>query len=142
MMTAVCGTLSVSTLSLAFLFGAKHGYLVYASAASAVLLRNQRETILNITQWIKSRYQTTKEFIQEYYAQKTNGNAERYVRMYSRQTQEQYQAMFGSIPATLQLPPNQVESELEKLGAASLANCGVSGIAFVIVSIGVLGDME
>jgi hypothetical protein len=142
MMTAVCGTLSVSTLGLAFLFGAKHGYLVYASAASAVLLRNQQEAILNIKHWVKSQYQTMKEFIQEYYARKTDRRTGRQFRTAARRAQGQYQAMGSSIPAITQLPPNQVESELEKLGASSLANCAVSGIAFVIVSIGVLGDME
>jgi hypothetical protein len=142
MMTAVCGTLSVSTLSLAFLFGAKHGYLVYASAASAVLLRNQQEAMLNIKHWVKSQYQITKEFIQEYYARKTDQRTGRQFRTPARRAQGQYQAMAASIPANPQLPPNQVENELEKLGASSLANCAVSGIAFVIVSIGVLGDME
>ena len=141
-MTAVCGTLSVSTLSLAFLFGAKHGYLVYASAASAVLLRNQQEAMLNIKHWVKSQYQITKEFIQEYYARKTDRRTGPQSRMAAQRAQGRYQAMATSLQANLQLPPNQVESELEKLGALSLANCAVSGIAFVIVSVGVLGDME
>jgi hypothetical protein len=140
MMTAVCGTLSVSTLSLAFLFGAKHGYLVYASAASAVLLRNQQEAMLNIKHWVKSQYQITKEFIQEYYAQKTDRRTGR--QFWTAARRAEYQAIATSLQANVQLPPNQVESELEKLGASSLANCAVSGIAFVIVSIGVLGDME
>lgn len=141
-MTAACGTLSVSTLSLAFLFGAKHGYLVYASAVSAILLRNQQETFLNIKQWAISQYKVTKEVIQEYYARKRTRRTGRQFRTYVRRTQENYQGVFTAAVPSLLFSPNKVTSELEKLGAASLANCAVSGIAFIIVSIGVLGDME
>jgi len=70
-MTAICGTLSVSTLGLAFLFGSKHGYLVYAGATAAILLRNQRETMEEIGNWIKDEYYVAKEFISQYAARKS-----------------------------------------------------------------------
>jgi len=39
------------------------------------------------------------------------------------------------------VPPQQVAGALERIGAACLANCFISGIAFGMASIGVLGDV-
>jgi len=40
------------------------------------------------------------------------------------------------------VPPEKVTSALEKVGASSLTNCLISGIAFAVASIGVWGDMD
>lgn len=135
-MTAVCGTVSLGTLGLAFIFGAKHGYLVYASVTSSILLRNQTETLREVGTWLKEGYIMTKEFIIEFHAR--------------RNAQPQCghrHAIHSATPkrttprTTVDLPTQQVVDCLEKLGATSLANCIVSGFAFGIASIGVLGDM-
>jgi hypothetical protein len=132
MMTAICGTVSVTTLSLAFLFGSKHGYLVYAGATSAILLRNQRQTIQEIGEWIKDEYYLLKEFIFQYAAHKRSRKPGQPVKKPSTKTVRGVET---------QLPASQVAGALEKLGATSLTNCLVSGIAFAIASIGVFGDM-
>jgi hypothetical protein len=130
-MTAVCGTLSVSTLGLAFLFGSKHGYLVYAGATAAILLRNQRGTMQEIADWLKDEYYVAKEFISQYTAGKSGHRT--VIKKSSRKPMK---------PVDIHMPPQQVAGALEKLGAASLTNCLVSGIAFTIASIGVFGDMD
>ena len=135
MMTALCGTVSVSSLSLAFIFGAKHGYLVYAGATAAILLRNQRESLREIGHWIKDRYYLAKEVAAEYYARKT---MHRTTRRGGPANEERTSPMQVETP----LSPQEVTGSLEELGAASLANCLVSGFAFTIASIGVLGDMD
>jgi hypothetical protein len=136
LMTAVCGTVSVGTLGLAFIFGAKHGYLVYAGITSAVLLRNQTETICEIGAWLKEGYEVTKEFVLEFEARrKAKSTAHRHIH---RPATPHRTARTAQVP---HLPHAQVAGALEKLGAMSLANCVVSGFAFGIASIGVLGDM-
>ena len=131
MMTAICGTLSVSTLGLAFLFGSKHGYLVYAGATAAILLRNQRETIQEIGDWLRDEYYVVREFISQYAAGKSG-----------RRTVIKKASKKPARTSDQHLPPQQVASALEKLGATSLTNCLVSGLAFGIASIGVFGDMD
>ena len=131
-MTAICGTFSVTTLGLAFLFGSKHGYLVYAGATTAFLLRNQRQTIQEIGEWIKGEYYLLKEFLFQYAARKTGKT--------NRRVKQPYKSPVRKAEA--QLPASHVVDALEKLGAASLTNCLVSGIAFGIASIGVFGDMD
>ena len=133
MMTAVCGTVSASALGLAFFFGAKHGYLIYASVTSAILLRNQQQTLREIGEWLKDRYYFAKELFLEYHARKLSQENSRPV---SKPTKH----MAKTISRDPLLPPQQVTSALEKLGAKSLTNCLVSGIAFGIAMIGVLGD--
>ena len=134
MMTAVCGTLSVTTLGLAFLFGPKHGYLLYSGATAAILLRNQRQTLQEFGNWLKDEYFIAKEFILQYTAKKTGAHRP-VVKKSSRNVAER----------TTESPyksPQQVTDALEKVGATSLTNCLVSGIGFGIASIGVLGDMD
>ena len=131
MMTAVCGTLSVSTLGLAFLFGSKHGYLVYAGATAAILLRNQRETMQEIGDWLRDEYYVAREFISQCTAGKSG-----------RRTVIKKPSRKPARTADQHVPPQQVAGALEKLGATSLTNCLVSGIAFGIASIGVFGDMD
>ena len=131
MMTAICGTLSVSTLGFAFLFGSKHGYLVYAGATAAILLRNQRETMQEIANWLKDEYYVAREFISQYTARKSG-----------RRTVIKKSSRKPAGTADQPLPPQQVAGALEKLGATSLTNCLVSGIAFGIASIGVFGDLD
>ena len=134
MMTAICGTVSVTTLGLAFLFGSKHGYLVYAGATTAILLRNQRQTLQEIGEWIMDEFYFAKEFIFQYAAHKTGNRTTRpVVRKSSRKPAR---------TAEKQFPASQVASALEKLGATSLTNCVVSAIAFGIASVGVFGDMD
>jgi hypothetical protein len=135
MMTAVCGTISASTLGLAFIFGAKHGYLVYAAVTSAILLRNQQEALRDIREWIKDRYYLAKEVILEYHGRKTSQKT-------GRQSSKPSRKAGKTVHTETLLPPQQVAGALEKLGAKSLTNCLVSGIAFGIASIGVLGDMD
>ena len=134
-MTALCGTISVSSLSLAFLFGAKHGYLVYAGATAAILLRNQKEALKEIGYWIKDKYYLTKEVALEYYARKTIRG-----KIPAKPSSERASRMLVHVDP--QLSPQQVTGALEKLGATSLANCMVSGIAFGIASIGIFGDVD
>jgi len=136
MMTAICGTVSASILGLAFIFGTKHPYLVYASAVSAVLLRNQRQALEDIAIYIKDQYEVIKEFVLEYYARKT---AERKGRPIARTTTKR--RVYPTQGVTL-VASQQVAGALERLGASSLANFVVSGIAFGIATIGVFGDMD
>jgi len=132
-MTAVCGTISVSSLSLAFLFGKKHLYLVYATIGSAILLRNQREALLQLGLWIRQQYYIGREFISEYVARKSHKREKR-----------PFRAPVEPRLSTTEplLPPQEVEGALEQLGASSLANCLMSGMAFGIATIGVFGDMD
>lgn len=134
-MTAVCGTVSATTLGLAFIFGTKHPYLVYASTTAAILLRNQRQALEDIALYFKDLYEVTKEFAMEYYAQKTSQRPGRSTRVSARRP---VRATHGF---TL-IPPQQVAGALERLGASSLANFVVSGIAFGIATVGVFGDMD
>jgi hypothetical protein len=125
---------SASSFGLAFILGAKHGYLVYTSALSAVLLRNQAETLLQIGFWILERYEATKEFTLEYCAKKTG-------REFHRPREEPGKARQDRQERSQSVPPQQVAGALERVGAACLANCLVSGIGFGMASVGVLGDM-
>jgi hypothetical protein len=133
MMTAVCGTVSVSTLGLAFLLGSKHGYLVYAGATAAILLRNQRQTMQEIGEWFKEGYFAMNEVISQYMALKTGRKTFRTVKKSTKKTTRAPEP---------QLPIQQVAGALEKVGATSLTNCLVSGIAFGIATVGVFGDMD
>jgi hypothetical protein len=134
MMTAACGTVSVATLGLAFLFGTKHPYLIYAAATTALLLRDQRQAIQELGEWIKDEYYVMKDFITEYAARGSGHRTARPSKKSSKNT--------GKTVTEPVIPPEQVAGALEKLGAASLTNCLVAGIAFGIASIGVYGDME
>jgi hypothetical protein len=134
MMTAACGTVSVATLGLAFLFGAKHPYLLYAGATTAILLRNQRQAIQDLGEWLRDEYHFMKEFISEYTARSDGHRTARSSKKPSRNA--------GKTAAEPEIPPAQVAGALEKLGAASLTNCLVAGIAFGIASIGVYGDVD
>jgi hypothetical protein len=136
-MTAVCGTVSAGTLGLAFIFGAKHGYLVYAGVTSAVLLRNQADTFREIGAWLKEGYEVTKEFVLEFEARR-KAKYTAHHRHVPRPATPHRTSRTAQFPY---LPNAQVPGALEKLGAMSLANCLVSGFAFGIASIGVLGDM-
>lgn len=136
MMTAVCGAVSVSTLSLAFIFGTHHPYLVYASAISAVLLRNQRPALEDIAIYIKDQYEVAKDFLLEYCARKT---AQRTGRPVARVAPKR--RLYPTQGVTL-VASQQVDGALEGLGASSLANFVVSGTAFGIATIGVFGDMD
>lgn len=133
MMTAICGTISISSLSLAFLFGKKHLYLVYATIGSAMLLRHQREALLQLGLLIKQQYYIGREFISEYVARKSNKREKRPFRAPVEPRLS---------PSEPLLPPQEVEGALEQLGASSLANCLVSGVAFGIATIGVFGDVD
>src|SRR5437016_2753745 len=53
LLTAFCGTFSVASLGVAFMMGQKHGYLVYAGATAAILLRNQHQAYQDIKEWVK-----------------------------------------------------------------------------------------
>lgn len=134
MMTAACGTVSVATLGLAFLFGTKHPYLLYAGATTALLLRNQRQAIQDLGEWINDEYHFVKEFISEYTPRSSRHRTDRPSKKASRKT--------GKTVTEPEMPAAQVAGALEKLGAASLTNCLVAGIAFGIASIGVYGDVE
>ena len=133
MMTAVCGTVSATTLGLAFIFGNKHPYLVYASTVSAILLRNQCQALEDIVAYAKDRYEITKEFALEYYARKTSQRSRRPAKATRKPVAARGVAL---------VPSHQVAGALERLGASSLANFVVSGIAFGIATVGVFGDME
>lgn len=130
LLTTICGTVSAGSFGIAFVLGARHGYLVYTGILSAVLLRNQRDTFLQIGSWLKDQYEVTKEFAIELYAKKMRRNVNRH-----KETREQHEKKVHTIPT------ERVAGVLERIGAACLANCLVSGIAFGMASIGVLGDM-
>ena len=132
-MTTVCGTISATTLGLAFVFGTKHPYLLYTGATAAFLLRNQRQTLENIFGWLKDEYNLFKDVLLEYRAQKIGQKSSR-------------RSVKSKQPATTEQPsdrpsPQEVTVALEKLGAASLTNCLLSGIAFAAATIGVYGDI-
>jgi hypothetical protein len=133
-LTTVCGVVSASSFTYAFLVGAKHGYLVYSGVLSAVLLRNQQETLLHIGYWLHEKYQIAREFTEEYYAKKTGHRI-------SQSKGKSKEPRHRPKDKSQNVPLQQVASALEQVGAASLANCLVSGIAFVMASIGVLGDV-
>src|SRR5271170_870058 len=65
MLTTLCGTFSVASLGLAFILGSKHGYLVYAGATAALLLRNQQQAYQDIREWLRDEYFAMKEFVME-----------------------------------------------------------------------------
>jgi len=134
MLTTLCGTFSVASLGLAFILGSKHGYLVYAGATAALLLRNQQQAYQDIREWLRDEYFAMKEFVMEYAALKTGQKRPAQSKKSSRKS--------GKTAGQQQLLPQQVASAMEKLGATSLTNCLVSGIAFGIASIGVFGDMD
>jgi hypothetical protein len=135
MMTTICGGVSATTLGLAFIFGTKHPYLVYASTVSALLLRNQRQALQDIADYIVDQYEVTKEFVIEYYEDK---RAQRTRRPGKPITRRPVNARQGDRV----VPAQQTPGALERLGASSLANFVVSGIAFGIATIGVFGDTD
>ena len=135
--TTICGTLSASTLGLAFLLGRKHGYLIYSSILSVVLLRNQIFTVLEIGEWIHDRYQAAKEFAIELYAKKTGRGTSR-----GRRERRDGSPAGWTRNYLSQRPRSETVRALNRVGAASFANCVISGIAFGMASIGVFGDMD
>jgi|SRR5277367_2066997 hypothetical protein len=141
MMTVLCGTVSTATFALTFCFGSRrHPYLLYTSTVAAFLLRNQRHTLRNLGIWLKDEYHLAKEFVLEYTAQKSRRRPSnsRASRPSNRPTRR---AVQEPLPPS-QVPPEQLILALEKLGASSLTNCLVSGIAFTLATIGLFGDMD
>ena len=141
MMTVLCGTVSTTTFALTFCFGSRrHPYLLYTSTLAAFLLRNHRQNLRNLGRWLKDEYYLAKEFLLEYSAQKSrrhpsNSRANRPSNRPSRRALQESRPM-------PQLPPDQLTLALEKLGASSLTNCFISGMAFALATIGLFGDMD
>ena len=140
-MTVLCGTVSTATFALTFCFSnRRHPYLLYTSTLAAFLLRNQRHTLRNLGRWLEEEYHLAKEFALEYTAHKSrrrpsNSRANRPSNRPTRRAVQETQPQ-------AQLPPEQLTLALEKLGASSLTNCLLSGIAFASATIGVFGDMD
>ena len=137
MMTVLCGTVSTASFALAFCVGRRHPYLLYTSAIAALLLRNQRQTLRSLGNWLKDEYHLAKEFVRENTAHKSRRRASN-----SRANKPSNRATVQGVQSQPQLPPEQLTLALEKLGASSLTNCLVSGIAFTLATIGVFGDMD
>ena len=141
MMTVLCGTVSTATFALTFCFGSRrHPYLLYMSTLAALLLRNQRQTVQSLGRWLKDEYYLAKDFLLDYSAHKShrrpsNSRANRPSNRPSRRAVQEP-------PPVPLLPPDQLTLALEKLGASSLTNCFLSGIAFALATIGVFGDMD
>jgi hypothetical protein len=79
-------------------------------------------------------YYLSKEFLATYFAKKLGTRNPRPSKPLS--------ASKKPAKSMIQVPPEQVAGALEMVGASSLTNCLISGIAFAIASIGVWGDMD
>jgi hypothetical protein len=132
MLTTVCGLTSVGTLGYAFFAGAKHGYLVYSGILSAVLLRHQRATIRVLGEWLCEKYFLVKGVAVEYYYKKSGTPRARTEDRGKGGPEEGFEAV----------QDEDTVGALNQVGAASLANCLISGIAFGITSVGLFGDTE